>query len=100
MAFVSWQGGEGCKQAKANNMFITEHETERKLVDAPRMVIDIDLHAWRAAVGKLSLKETGELVRALVRAQGLPRPNREQRMLLAVFTRPQAEDRIDDEVAP
>jgi len=79
-------------------MYIAEHEDQGKLVDAPRMVIDIDLHAWRAAVGKLSLKETGELVRALVRAQGLPRPNREQRMLLAVFTRPQADDR-DDEVA-
>ena len=82
-----------------NNMYITERDDQGKPVDAPRMVIDIDLHAWRAAVGKLSLKETGELVRALVRAQGLPRPNREQRMLLAVFTRPQTEEQADDEVA-
>ena len=81
-------------------MYITEHDTQGKPADAPRMVIDIDLHAWRAAVGKLSLRETGELVRSLVRAQGLPRPNREQRTLLAIFTRPQAEDQIDDEVAP
>ena len=58
-------------------------------------IVNMDLHAWKATVDKLSLKETGELVRALVRAQNVPRPNREQRMLLAIFTRPQP-----DEVAP
>ena len=59
-------------------------------------VVNMDLHAWKATVDKLTLRETGELVRALVRAQNVPRPNREQRMLLAIFTRPQP----DDEVAP
>ncbi len=49
--------------------------------------IDIDLNAWRAAVVKLSLRETGELLRSLVRAHSATRPNREQRMLLAIFTR-------------
>ena len=58
-------------------------------------VVNMDLHAWRATVDKLSLRETGELVRALVRAQNVPRPNREQRMLLAVFTRPQPSDEAD-----
>jgi hypothetical protein len=50
-------------------------------------VINIDLSAWRASACKLSLKETGELTRALVRAQNAKRPNREQRVLLAIFTR-------------
>ena len=49
--------------------------------------INIDLCAWRASANKLSLKETGELTRALVRAQNAKRPNREQRVLLAIFTR-------------
>lgn len=61
-------------------------------------VLDMDLQAWRATVRKLTLRETGELVRALVRAQGAKRPNREQRMLLAIFTRPQPEG--EEEVAP
>ena len=51
------------------------------------LVIGVDTTAWRAAAGKLSLKESGELVRALVRAQSAKKPNRDQRMLLAVFTR-------------
>ena len=50
-------------------------------------VINVDLGAWRAGASKLSLKETGELTRALVRAQNTKRPNREQRVLLAIFTR-------------
>lgn len=50
-------------------------------------VINIDLTAWRASAHKLSLKETGELTRALLRAQNAKRPNREQRVLLAIFTR-------------
>ena len=49
--------------------------------------IDIDLNAWRATAAKLSLRETGELLRSIVRAHSVPRPNREQRMLLAIFTR-------------
>jgi hypothetical protein len=49
--------------------------------------IDIDLTAWRSMADKLSLRETGELVRSLIRAKAAPRPNREQRMLLAIFTR-------------
>ncbi len=54
--------------------------------------IDIDLTAWRATASKLSLRETGELLRSLVRAHAAARPNREQRMLLAIFTRNPAED--------
>ncbi len=54
--------------------------------------IDIDLNAWRATATKLTLRETGELLRSLVRAHAATRPNREQRMLLAVFTRIPAED--------
>lgn len=50
-------------------------------------VVNMDLRAWKSAAGKLSLRETGELVRALVRAQTSSKPNREQRILLAVFTR-------------
>jgi hypothetical protein len=49
--------------------------------------IDIDLHAWRTTADKLTLRETGELVRSLIRAKAMKRPNREQRMLLAIFTR-------------
>jgi hypothetical protein len=55
-------------------------------------VINIDLNAWRAGAGKLSLKETGELTRALVRAQNAKKPNREQRVLLAIFTRDPLEE--------
>lgn len=49
--------------------------------------IDIDLNAWRATAAKLSLRETGELLRSIIRAHSSVRPNREQRMLLAIFTR-------------
>jgi len=50
-------------------------------------VVNIDLHAWKATAKKLTLKETGELVRSIMRAQRAKRPNREQRVLLAIFTR-------------
>lgn len=63
---------------------------------SPASVINMDMTAWRAVVDKLTLRETGELVRSLVRAQGAERPNREQRLLLAIFARQQP----DDEVAP
>ena len=56
--------------------------------------IDIDLNAWRATSAKLSLRETGELVRALVRAHAAVRPNREQRMLLAIFMRDPDTDEV------
>lgn len=49
--------------------------------------LSIDLSVWKANQHKLSLKETGELVRSIVRAQKSKRPNREQRVLLALFTR-------------
>lgn len=49
--------------------------------------LNIDLNVWRVNQHKLSLKETGELVRSIVRAQKAKRPNREQRVLLALFTR-------------
>ena len=49
--------------------------------------IDVDLATWRVAASKLSVRESGELVRAITRAQSLKRPNRDQRMLLAIFTR-------------
>lgn len=67
-------------------------ESEHPFV--PETVVNMDMQAWRATVAKLTLRETGELVRSLVRAQSTSRPNREQRVLLAVFTRPQptAED--------
>lgn len=51
-------------------------------------VIDIDLPVWKVGASKMTLRETGELVRALVRARNARRPNREQRLLLAIFTRP------------
>jgi hypothetical protein len=54
--------------------------------------LGIDLKAWRATADKLSLRETGELVRSLVRASTSKRPNREQRMLLAIFTRASSDD--------
>jgi hypothetical protein len=47
--------------------------------------IDIDLNAWRATACKLSLRQTGELMRSLVRATTAKRPNREQRLLLAIY---------------
>lgn len=49
--------------------------------------IGIDLALWNVACIKLTLRENGELMRALVRARRAKRPNRDQRMLLAVFTR-------------
>ena len=49
--------------------------------------IGMDLKLWNIACVKLTLRENGELMRALVRAQRAKRPNRDQRMLLAVFTR-------------
>jgi hypothetical protein len=49
--------------------------------------IGIDLQVFATVNLKLSLKESGELIRALMRAQRAKRPNRDQRMLLAVFTR-------------
>lgn len=55
--------------------------------DLQETIVNIDLRLWRAGAGKLSLKETGELMRSIVRAQKSRRPNREQRVLLAVFTR-------------
>jgi len=49
--------------------------------------ISIDLKVWKVAVvRKLSLKETGELMRALVSAHRTKRPTREQRILMAVFS--------------
>lgn len=50
-------------------------------------VVNLDLAVWRTGAGKLSLKETGELMRSIIRAQKAKRPNREQRVLLAIFTR-------------
>ena len=61
-------------------------QKKQKASKRRRVAIDINISAWRLT-GKLSLSETGELVRALKRASSLKRPNREQRMLLAVFTR-------------
>ena len=58
--------------------------TKRKRAD---IVLDVDVFMWQAGVEKLSLKESGELIRALTRAKTAKRPNRDQRMLLAVFTR-------------
>jgi hypothetical protein len=49
--------------------------------------LGIDVKSLNATARKLSLKETGELMRALVRASRSEKPNREQRMLLALFTR-------------
>jgi hypothetical protein len=49
--------------------------------------LGVDVGLWLTACNKLSLRESGELVRALIRAQRAKRPNRDQRMLLAVFTR-------------
>lgn len=51
------------------------------------VVLNVDIVAWKATINKLTLRETGELVRSLVRAQKAQRPNREQRILLAIFTR-------------
>jgi hypothetical protein len=50
--------------------------------------IDIDLNAWRATASKLSLRQTGELMRSLLRAKSAKRPNREQRILLAIYECP------------
>jgi hypothetical protein len=52
-------------------------------------VVNMDMGAWRSTAPKLTLRETGELVRSLIRAQAAKRPNREQRILLAIFTRHQ-----------
>ena len=49
--------------------------------------IGVDISIWVCASQKLSLRESGELIRAIVRAKRAKRPNRDQRMLLAVFTR-------------
>lgn len=49
--------------------------------------VGLDLKLWNIACVKLTLRENGELMRALVRAQRAKRPNRDQRILLAVFTR-------------
>jgi hypothetical protein len=60
-------------------------------VVSPLDGVGIDLRAWRATADKLSLRETGELIRSLVRARAAKRPNREQRMLLAIYTRASSE---------
>jgi hypothetical protein len=52
--------------------------------------VGMDLKLWNIACVKLTLRENGELMRALVRAQRAKRPNRDQRLLLAVFTRESA----------
>lgn len=57
--------------------------------------IGIDLRAWHATADKLTIRETGELMRSLVRASAAKRPNREQRMLLAIYTRPSRETEED-----
>lgn len=54
-------------------------------------VVHLDINLLRAAIAKLTLKETGELMRSIVRAGKVAKPNREQRMLLAIFTREEAE---------
>lgn len=69
---------------------VTEGGLMQRSSPQPEHVFNVDLAAWRSTAGKLSLRETGELVRALVRAQSVKRPNREQRILLAIFTRQQA----------
>lgn len=56
-------------------------------ITTPNVVINVDVDAWQATVEKLTIRETGELIRSLVRAQGARKPNREQRILLAIFTR-------------
>jgi hypothetical protein len=48
---------------------------------------EVDVAMLHAGTGKLTLREAGELIRALARAKSARRPNRDQRMLLAVFTR-------------
>lgn len=45
----------------------------------------IDIGALRPSIERLSLRETGELMRALRMAQRARRPSREQRLLLALF---------------
>jgi len=49
--------------------------------------LQLDIGLLRAAIRKLTLKETGELMRSIVRAGKVAKPNREQRMLLAIFAR-------------
>ena len=59
----------------------------RKSKSRPEKALDVDMDAWRVTAPKLSVRETGELVRAISHAKSLRRPNRAQRMLLAIFTR-------------
>ena len=47
---------------------------------------DVDLAVWRVTSGKLSLEQTGRLMRSLIAAQTCKRPTREQRLLLALYT--------------
>jgi hypothetical protein len=60
-------------------------KSKKPCVKAEELGVDVGI--WLTACNKLSLRESGELVRALIRAQRAKRPNRDQRMLLAVFTR-------------
>jgi hypothetical protein len=52
--------------------------------------IGLDTRMWGSACLKLSLRESGELIRAILRARRCKRPNRDQRMLLAIFSREEA----------
>ncbi len=54
--------------------------------------IEFDVNLFVRAALKLTLEETGELVRALKRADKASKPNREQRILHAVMTRPPVEE--------
>ena len=47
---------------------------------------DVDMAVWRITSGKLSLEQTGRLVRSLIAAKTSKRPTREQRLLLALYS--------------
>ena len=77
-------------------MLVPETETSRKGVLNAKSTggshkegdsLQLDIGLLRAAISKLTLKETGELMRSIVRAGKVEKPNREQRVLLAIFAR-------------
>ena len=54
--------------------------------DHTRDVLEINLPVWRATTDRLSLNQTGRLMRSLRAAKTVKRPTREQKLLLALYT--------------
>lgn len=79
---------DSASRGAATRKRIVRKKTRQKHVRR-RQPLDINLSIWHTLTDRLTLRETGELVRSLARARSSRRPNREQRLLMAMLIRDQ-----------